>query len=345
MSGFAAFARRSRVRAGVAGLAAVAFVIAGGCSAEEPAPKAKPSPTPTSPATPTATHAAKTQRWPLTGRPVKGKLPDRPVLLVKVDNTSNANPQKGLRWADLVVEELVEGGLTRLMAGYHSKLPPVVGPVRSIRTTDLALAAPVNGTLVASGGAGRVRAAAKRVGVRKELGGPGYFRVGNRPAPYNLMLHPRALAKTQPDRKPKHAFLPWASDQADLGGTSKHALKATFSPGHTTRLRFHKGRGWVRVGGPVAANQDFVADTVVVLRVHTRDAGYRDPGGNRVPETILKGHGRAWILAGPHLVKARWGKDGHRDPLRFSKDGERLALPPGNTYIALVPTSGSVTAK
>ena len=280
----------------------------------------------------------------MTGRPA-GRLPHRPVLVIKVDNTSHARPQWGLPKADLVVEELVEGGLTRLAAFYHSKLPPLVGPVRSIRDTDLALAAPVRGTLVASGGAGRVRSAARRIGLHKALGGPGFFRVGGRPAPYNLMLHPRVLAKKQPDRKPKHAFLPWASDSVELGGRSKHAVVARFSPGHTTRLRYREGRGWSRVGGPVAAGHDFVADTVVVLRVHTRSAGYRDPGGNPVPETVLKGHGRAWILAGPHLVKGRWSKDGHRDPFKLSKGGEPLGLAPGNTLIELVPNTGRVVAR
>ena len=51
--------------------------------------------------------------------------------------------------------EQVEGGLTRLMAVFHTNLPAEVGPVRSVRTTDAELL-PVFGTpaLVFSGGAG-----------------------------------------------------------------------------------------------------------------------------------------------------------------------------------------------
>lgn len=56
-----------------------------------------------------------------------------PVLAVKIDNTSGARPRVGLTAADVVYVELVEGGLTRLLAIYASQLPAHVGPVRSAR--------------------------------------------------------------------------------------------------------------------------------------------------------------------------------------------------------------------
>jgi len=79
--------------------------------------------------------AAKTaSTWPMTGLPVTGDETAEqsyPVLVTKLDNTSSSAPQMGLGGADLVVEELVEGGLTRLAAFYYSQLPTRVGPVRS----------------------------------------------------------------------------------------------------------------------------------------------------------------------------------------------------------------------
>src|SRR5262245_47780536 len=62
-----------------------------------------------------------------------------PVLAVKIDNVSAARPQAGLDSADVVYAEQVEGGLSRLMAVYASRLPKVVGPVRSARESDLDL--------------------------------------------------------------------------------------------------------------------------------------------------------------------------------------------------------------
>ena len=70
---------------------------------------------------------------PLTGLPVEGdddSEQTHPVLVTKMDNTSASSLQIGLGSADLVVEELVEGGLTRLAAFYYADLPDNVGPVR-----------------------------------------------------------------------------------------------------------------------------------------------------------------------------------------------------------------------
>src|SRR5204862_8169456 len=110
--------------------------------------------------------------WPLTGLKLRSnktaELHHR-VLVAKMDNTVSSRPQVGLSKADMVVEELVEGGLTRLAVFYHSHLPGIVGPIRSMRATDIALASPVYASLVYMGGApkkvGRVSGAPLRVSV------------------------------------------------------------------------------------------------------------------------------------------------------------------------------------
>lgn len=61
------------------------------------------------------------------------------VLAVKIDNVAAARPPTGLEKADIVYVEQVEAGLSRILAAYSSDLPPVVGPVRSARETDLEL--------------------------------------------------------------------------------------------------------------------------------------------------------------------------------------------------------------
>jgi hypothetical protein len=67
-----------------------------------------------SPGASTTSPPASAAVQPLTGEAAADGLPNRPVLVAKVDNSSGARPQVGLSAADLVVEELVEGGLTRL---------------------------------------------------------------------------------------------------------------------------------------------------------------------------------------------------------------------------------------
>src|SRR5690606_13459808 len=64
-----------------------------------------------------------------------------PALGVKVDNVAAARPPTGLAPAEVVYVEPVEGGFTRLLALYGEQKPPVVGPVRSARESDLQLLA------------------------------------------------------------------------------------------------------------------------------------------------------------------------------------------------------------
>ena len=66
----------------------------------------------------------------------------RPAVAVKIENSIDARPQTGLNSADIVWEEVVEGGVARYLAVFDSKLPPVIGPVRSVRPMDPAIAAP-----------------------------------------------------------------------------------------------------------------------------------------------------------------------------------------------------------
>ncbi len=56
----------------------------------------------------------------LTGEPIEAGSLARPSLSAKIDNHPSARPQVGMDEADIVFEELVEGGLTRYLAVWHS---------------------------------------------------------------------------------------------------------------------------------------------------------------------------------------------------------------------------------
>ena len=84
------------------------------------------------------------------------------MFVVKIDNSENSRPQVGLGRADLITEELVEGGSTRLAVFYYQHVPKLVGPVRSMRATDIGIVKPAKADLVASGGAPPTRPSGDR---------------------------------------------------------------------------------------------------------------------------------------------------------------------------------------
>ena len=84
---------------------------------------------------------------PYRGTPVDPSVLVAPQLALKIDNAPSAVPRQGIQEADIVFEELVEGGLTRFLAIFHSQVPEFVGPIRSGRSSDIPLLMPFDGAL------------------------------------------------------------------------------------------------------------------------------------------------------------------------------------------------------
>ena len=281
--------------------------------------------------------------WPLTGLPVSGDesaSTDHPVFVVKIDNTASSAPQLGLGKADMVVEELVEGGSTRLASFFYSQTPTVAGPVRSMRASDIGIVKPVNGQMVTSGAANVTINRLKGAGVKfYSEGSKGFYREGSRHAPYNLMVKLDELAGSVkvPEARPDD-YLPWG-DAKDLPkGQPAKKLAASFSGGHTTNWSFRSGK-YHNDNTYAAEGDQFVADNVLVLRVPVGDAGYRDPAGNPVPETKFVGKGQAMLFHDGRLVRGTWSKAKLDAPLKLSTKAGHLTVPAGHTWLELVPNN------
>ena len=280
------------------------------------------------------------ERSPLTGLPFKGKPPKHPVVAVKIDNSASSAPQVGLASADMVTEELVEGGITRLAAFFDTTVPGVVGPVRSMRATDIGIVKPLDATLVASGGAAPTVTRVKDAGITFYTeGAPGFYRDSGRYAPYNLFMRLPELVKTLDESKRPSPYLPFGSASSLPKGSPAHGLTATFSPSSSTSFAYQGGH-YVNTNSHAASGDQFTPDTVLVLRVKVGDAGYLDPAGNPVPETDFTGQGDAMVFHGGRLVRGTWTKAGLDADVGLRSDGKALRLPPGKVWIELVPADG-----
>ncbi len=293
---------------------------------------------------------AKPATWPLTGLQVEGgdsDKQDHPVLVLKMDNTESSSPQQGLSHADLVVEELVEGGITRLAAFFYSDIPGDVGPVRSMRASDIGIVSPVDAALVTSGGAAQTVARINDAGIKIfNEGSPGFYRESTRSAPYNLFTDLKKVAKASEDDKDARPddYLPWGGEGDLPAGKPAGTLTADFGS-HSTSWTFENG-SYVNQNTYAADGDEFPADTVLMLRVDVGDAGYTDPAGNPVPETIFDGGGNAFLFHAGKVVEGTWSKDGLGSALQLETKDGKLKVPAGRVFIELVPIDtkgGSVT--
>jgi len=277
--------------------------------------------------------------WPLTGLPAKGNAPHHPVMVVKIDNSDRSAPQLGLHGADLVTEELVEGGTTRLAVFFYQHLPKVVGPVRSMRASDIGIVKPAKAVLVASGGAPPTVARIRAAGIHAYTeGAPGYQRDNSRQAPYNLFMHLPQLARTVSAKQSVRSYLPFGPAGHSIAGTKASGVSAVFSGSHTTNWTYQGGH-YVNENSFAAQGDRFRPDSVLVLRVQVGDAGYLDPAGNPVPETKFTGTGQALLFHGGRVVHGTWSKS-LTSTIKLRTTSGALSVPAGHTWVELVPANG-----
>jgi hypothetical protein len=333
----------------VAALAAVVGACSGEEGEEEADPELPPRPPPTGMVEGTG---------PLTGLPVDSARARRPLLIVKIDNAPRARPQSGLNQADVVVEEAVEGGVTRFAAFYHSSDAAVVGPVRSARSTDIFLASGLNRPLFAYSGANapfrHLIARSPLVDVGVDRLPDEYRRDRTRPAPYNQYSSTtRLIARAPRGAGPPPRLFPFrAAGQPSAGAGASPAAGVTIDfRGRivtSVRDRWDAGtRTWKRSQDGVphidAAGAQVEPENVIVQFVRYRDTGFRDTSGSPVPEGELVGEGEAWILTDGRAVRGRWTKPSTEAVTQYV-DSERspLGLTPGQTWVEL-PEPGTAT--
>ncbi len=132
---------------------------------------------------------------PLTGEEVASEsLISRRPLAVKIENDPNARPQSGLVDAELVFEELVEGGVTRFICFFLANESKALGPNRSVRPSDIDICFFLEPLLICSGGAPSVMAMVKASGMMYlEEDGTHFWRDRKRRAPHNLYTNTARL--------------------------------------------------------------------------------------------------------------------------------------------------------
>jgi len=290
---------------------------------------------------------------PLTGLPRDPAAPVRAALIVKIDNAPKARPQAGINDADIVVEEGVEGGVTRFATLFHSKDAASVGPVRSARSTDLLFAQQLGRPLFSYSGANAVfadlvhKAPLVDVGVGRF---PAiYQRQAGRPSPYNLFSDTKAMFASAPDDKtpPPPLFSYRAPGEAPPATGSEPAprVQAVWKLNITTTVvyawdeasqtfkRTTDGAPHLDAGGAQVAPQNVVFE---VVGYH--NTGLVDRSGAAVPEAELIGEGEAWVMTAGKLIKGHWSRPADAQTTTYTlPSGEPIKLTPGRTWLELVP--------
>jgi hypothetical protein len=313
----------------------------GGSGASE-----KPKSTTTSSST---TTTVKVPVAPLTGvEDPSGQSLTRPALSVKVENTEMARPQAGIDQADVLYEEVVEGGITRFVAIFNSTVPAVVGPVRSVRAEDPDIVWPIGGIFAYSGGAqvnvDAINAAPVHA-VDEEAGTPSGAMVRNEPnqpprdAPHNLYGIGQPLFDLGGDPKPPGPLFTYvAKDAPPVTGQGVLSFHVGFDPGYDPTWTWNASTGtWDRAidGTPqTVTGSGHISPTNVVVQ-------FTNYTGEGEAQTV--GEGDVWVFTDGTLRQGRWVRPDKAQPAKYvDSAGNPILLRPGRTWVEVLPTGAAV---
>jgi hypothetical protein len=317
--------------------------------------------------------------WPLNGMPVTagGPSPLRRPLAVKIDNAPSARPHYGLSQADMVMELLVEGFITRLAGYFHSQDPETIGAVRSVRFSDRYTTPMVRGSLVFSGASQLMERLVREdiergayVGVSPQLGQGGSFyrsNVDGRVIPHNLFTSSQAMREASnsvggglPVDVPRWDFLASPFHAETTGGfigsiTASNLLIPyrldarvlyQYDAGSRTYARLQSRSNALNYQREIDGmnGQEIRARNIVIINTDIWATDVRDDAGGAASlDMRLTGVGKASIFRDGRRQDGTWSRAALTDPFVFTNFyGQKIYLSPGQTWMHILPNDWHV---
>ncbi|HUZ40089.1 MAG TPA: DUF3048 domain-containing protein [Acidimicrobiales bacterium] len=309
--------------------------------------------TPTSSVT-TTTTTSTTVPPPATA-PLSG-LPDptglslkRPDLTVKIEDTPEALPQWGVDQADVVYEEIVNGGITRLAAVFNSHAPLKVGPVRSVRPTDTQIVWPLGGIFAYSGGAPYAVDSIETVPglklIDESSAGTAMFRDPDLYAPHNLFaIAPKLFAFGGTPVPPKALFT-YRSKEQKAGGAAVVSFVVPFPSIYPVTWTWDTATmSWDRTlfgkADVTGTGRRESPTNVVVMWVN-----YVNGIGTEASYANLQGSGTAAYFVDGRETTGTWSRGPNKaDVIQYKTlNGKTALMTPGQTWVELLNVGTTLT--
>lgn len=333
---------------------AVAGLVLAGCA--EPTPEAAPE-------------AIVYPFAPLTGVAYmsESEIPETnalPAVSCKVDNAPAGRPQFNLNKTDIVHVQMVEGGLTRLVATWHSQPVDKVGPVRSVRPMDADIAAAFGGIFCYSGGVDMFIALLQDTSLyladentQQSVKPNSFSRTPERFAPHNMVVDMGLLQSQHDDLAAPQSIFNYAAfmDETqdyepasastgtaftDLTVEYPDATSYWAGDGSGNLLRTQDGQP--HMDG--VSEEQVRARNVVVLEVQIDNTSFVDARYGPIPKTIIIASGKAWVFIDGTYVEGTWTKVSQTSPIELlDSTGAVIKLAPGNTWVELKPDTATLT--
>lgn len=271
-------------------------------------------------------------------------------FIVSIDNHIDAYPQSGLDKADLVIELLAEGGITRFLAFYDSYHAEKIGPVRSARYYFVEIAKGYPSAFAHAGGntdALNLIPYLKIMDLDEIYNSGGAFkRTKDRRPPHNLytsteLMYKHATAKKYPIKSLESLPIGEVS-----GGTEVEIIDIPYAKlsyyYHVVTYMYDEGKFWRYVNGKSFESDEGVkiaTDNLVVMEIPSRSVVKEELQS----EMKVVGSGTAKFFIDGKIYQGKWSKEKTSSPFSFFYNDEPMKFKEGKTWIQVVPKISQVT--
>jgi hypothetical protein len=296
----------------------------------------------------------------LSGLEISDKVLNSRPLAIMINNAPEARPQSGLNKADVVIEVVDEGGITRMIGVFSSNSVDVIGPIRSARQYYAELARMFDPIYVFWGTypEGYKLIQNMDMDVLTPLGdgtgassivanisdGTDAWRDSSRVAPHNAYSSTEKLTAAAE----KNGYLiqggqspfKFKLDASDDKKGSTTNVKIDFSTASfASDFKYDKSSNKYlkSTGGNPSmdreSNEQLSFNNIVAIVTDIANSG--DSAGHMVVRTT--GKGKAFFFFDGNVTEGTWERMSVTDPMQFKDaSGNDILLNRGSTYIGLV---------
>ncbi len=285
-------------------------------------------------------------------------------LMIVIENHPRARPQAGLNQADIVYEFLVEGGITRFLAGYFTSMPDKAGPIRSLRPYMVEVADQHSSPIFhigASSDALRKAAEHDLLTIDEIANQEYYWRDEERSRPHNLYTSSSSLENAfseqitgNPNDNKKETEDFRASDYLNTSEQESSKFWQEREKANKVSLQY-----WGNMIEYVYSEQQgrykrYLEDSPHILEdeetikvkslivIYTSHEIIDDQGRLNIN---FSNSGRAAFFSQGRLIEGKWQNQRQNGNLKFTffaDDREEITFPPGSTWVHIVPETASV---
>ncbi|MCJ7657015.1 MAG: DUF3048 domain-containing protein [Candidatus Atribacteria bacterium] len=269
-------------------------------------------------------------------------------LSIMVENSEGARPQSGLDKANIVYEVLAEGGITRFLAIYYDQDVEEVGPIRSARPYFVSKALEHQAIYIHVGGSEEAYNFIKEENIddiNEFVDFQPFWRSTDRTPPHNLYASTVKLRKEanklgyiEMIKKQEYQFeintnerlTGRDTDSIVIPYNSSYTVSYKYQPESMKYIRFMNGEPHI----DAKTKEQIAVDNIIIQFAETKII---DQEGRLAIDFVGKGTGLLFFKG--NSTEIIWEKSDLRARTLFlDKEGNRIALTPGNVWIQIVPS-------